>query len=287
MPKLIYLIAKFLYDQLLGQSVRLAQIYAAFPGRDELEIGEALHRMREQRLIDASFQNDLIRLSPTGRDAWNDASIVEQSMGMDYVRERYSASTVHIIVRGPNGEYGGSGFFSADYPGCIVTAAHVLRNLEIVRIVDRKGETLGVPPLATMLLEGPDLALIECQCPLEINPVRIEWQSDALQAMERLLVLGYPAYPNLRPALDNIIAELRQVALDFRGERDSLVMSSATLPGSSGGPVISRRGRAIGVVEQENIAERLGEAPIHAFTATPARYLSELRDPSPIPDEVI
>lgn len=97
--------------------------------------------------------------------------------------------------------------------------------------------------------------------------------------MERLLVLGYPSLPNLQPGLDHISAELRQVARDFRDERDYLVLSSITLPGSSGGPVLTRRGRAIGVVEQENIREQIGHNPIHAFTATPALYLAELREP--------
>ena len=82
--------------------------------------------MRAQGLIDAAFENDPIRLSPAGRDAWNDDSLVELTLGMEYVATRYGPATVHIIVRGPDGEAGGSGFFSQDYPGWIVTAAHVL-----------------------------------------------------------------------------------------------------------------------------------------------------------------
>jgi S1-C subfamily serine protease len=75
-------------------------------------------------------------------------------------------------------------------------------------------------------------------------------------------------------------AELRQVARDFRDDRDRLVLSSATLPGSSGGPVLNRRGRAVGVVERENVREQLGQITIRAYTATPTRYLAELREPA-------
>jgi hypothetical protein len=100
-----------------------------------------------------------------------------------------------------------------------------------------------------------------------------------IRPMESLLVLGYPAYPLLHPNLAHITAELSQVGRNFTTERDALVLSSATLPGSSGGPVLSRRGRAIGVVEQENMSEREGEPLSHSFTATPAWYLTELREP--------
>lgn len=285
MPNIIRKISRFLYDQPLRQLVRLAQIYAALPGLEEGEIGDALHRMRDQRLIESTFPNDAVRLSQAGRDAWNDGSIVDQTMGMQYVGTRYGPATVHIIVRSVNGEHGGSGFLSADYPGWIVTAAHVLHEREIVRILNRQGHILAEPPLETQLQAGPDLALIKCDCPDGINPIRIERRQDAIQPMDIPLVLGYPAYPNLLPDLDHITAELRQVTRDFRGERESLVISSVTLPGSSGGPVLSRRGGAIGVVEQENIAERLEAAPIHAFTATPARYLADLRRPSAIAED--
>lgn len=94
--------------------------------------------------------------------------------------------------------------------------------------------------------------------------------------MDRLLILGYPPFPNLRPALDHTTAELRAFPQAVRNERKHLVLSSTTLPGSSGGPVLSRRGRAIGVVEQENVGERSGQRPFHTFTATPAFYLAEV-----------
>ncbi len=202
---------------------------------------------------------------------------------MEYVAELYGAATVHITVTGANGENAGSGFFSAEYPGWIVTAAHVLLDRQILRIEDLRHEVIASPPFDNPLLPengtNPDLALIRCACPDQITPIRIEWRRDLIRPMDRLLVLGYPAYPHLRPDLAHISAELCQVGRDFRGDRESLVLSSATLPGSSGGPVLSRRGHAVGVVEQENMAERLGERPFHSFTATPAFYLRQLPQP--------
>jgi len=77
-----------------------------------------------------------------------------------------------------------------------------------------------------------------CQPSPAVRAVRVEWRRDTTGGLDPLLVLGYPSLPNLRPGLDQISAELRQVARDFPNERDFLVLSSATLPGSSGGPVL-------------------------------------------------
>jgi V8-like Glu-specific endopeptidase len=69
-----------------------------------------------------------------------------------------------------------------------------------------------------------------------------------LRPLEELLIFGYPPYPNRLPALHHSRAELHAITQDFRNERDSLIISSVTRPGSSGGPVLSERGFATGVV---------------------------------------
>jgi S1-C subfamily serine protease len=283
--ELLRQIAQVLYDQEPGQWTRPDQIYLALPGHDGEEISNAVQSMKDQRLIQSMWPSESIKLSAAGRDALNDGSIVEQTLGMQYVAERYGPATVHIIVTGTSGENAGSGFFSADFQGWIVTAAHVLLGRDIVRIENLQHEVVARPPLETRLppsgLLDPDLALIRCDCPDGTNPIRIEWRRDAMRPMETLLVLGYPAYPLLHPNLAHITAELNQVGRNFTTERESLVLSSPTLPGSSGGPVLSRRGRVVGVVEQENMTEQLGEGLSHSFTATPALYLAELWNPNP------
>jgi S1-C subfamily serine protease len=288
MTEIVHLIARFLYNQPHAKTVPPAQIYRALSSRDQVEIGVALHRMDAARLIAATVQYDAVRLSPEGREAWNDGSIVDQTMGMEYVGRRYGPATVHVVVENTDGDkHGGSGFFSADYPGWIVTAAHVVDALKIVSVLDREDRELAQPPFEKRSRAVPDVALIKCDCPEGLNPIRIEWRRDAVQPMDDLLVLGYLPIPGLQPGLHQLRAELCQVRPDYAGLWESLVISSNTLPGSSGGPVLSHRGRAVGIVEQENMGERLGQRPIHAFTATPARYLAELLKPSTIQEEGI
>jgi S1-C subfamily serine protease len=286
MSEIIHLIARFLYGRAPAETVSLAQIYKALSGRDQVEIGEALRRMLAAHLIGSEFLSSDVRLSPEGREAWSDGSIVDQTMGMEYVGKRYAPATVHVIVKKANGdEHGGSGFFSADYPGWIVTAAHVVDGRDIVKVLDRLGHELAKPQFYKLSRAVPDVALIKCDCPEGINPIRIEWRREAVQAMDNLLVLGYPRISFLQPNLHHLRAELCQVTPDYAGQWESLVISSETFPGSSGGPVLSHRGRAVGIVAQENTGEYQGQPPIRAFPATPARYLAELLGPISIQDE--
>ena len=258
--------------------MRLAQVYAALAGREAVEIDEVLDRLKAQRLIRATFQRDAVQLTPDGAAAVADDCVPELILGHQYIAERLGPAVVHIIVTNANhDESGGSGFFCADFPGYIATGAHVVQNRNILRIEKSTREVIARGPLNA--IAGPnsaDIALIRCEQPAHLVPIRIEWRREALQPLQELLIFGYPPYPNRLAALHHSRAELHAVTQDFRNERDSLIISSVTRPGSSGGPVLSDRGFAIGIVDQENIGERLGERPVNFFTATPARYLREI-----------
>ena len=123
-----------------------------------------------------------------------------------------------------------------------------------------------------------DLALIRCDPAPDVIPIRIEWRPELIRPPQNLLILGYPPFPNRLPALHHSHAELHAVTQHLGNDRDSLIISSVTPPGFSGGPVLSDRGLAIGVVEQQNIIH-LAHAPLAYFSAVPARYCREL----PIP----
>ena len=205
--------------------------------------------------------------------------VPELILGERYIAERFGPAVVHVIVQTANhDETGGSGFFCSDYPGYIATGAHVVRDRQILRIVNHAREVLAQGPLPVVV--GPnnlDIALIRCQQPTDLIPIRIEWRQEMLRPLEELLIFGYPPYPNRLPALHHSRAELHAITQDFRNERDSLIISSVTRPGSSGGPVLTARGFATGIVDQENMGEHLDERPISFFTATPSRYFRELQ----------
>ena len=279
MEELIQLVTAYLNGRPRGELVRLAQIYGALADREAVEIDEVLDRLKAHRLVRATLQGDAVQLTPDGVAATADGCVPELVLGQQYITEHLRPAVVHIIVRTANhDEAGGSGFFCADYAGYIATAAHVVQGHEILRIENHAREVIAQSPLVAHV--GPelvDIALIRCEPPPGLAPIRIEWRREALRVPQDLLILGYPPYPNRLPALHVSRAELHSVTQDFSGERDSLIISSVTRPGSSGAPVISERGFAIGVVDQENIAERLNERPLSFFTATPTRYFREVQ----------
>lgn len=254
--------------------VRLDRIYAAFPNREAVEIGEALGLLEQHRLIRTTFQRDCLQLTPSGRSAVDDGSTLDLVLGLDYTDARCSPATVHIIVRGiERDESGGTGFFSADYAGFIITAAHVVRDREILRIENLHGLVLSNGPFVTRL--GPerlDIAFISCQPGEGVAPLAIEWREEMIRPMQQLIILGYPEYPLHLPALHHSRAELHTLSQKFGSPYRSMIISSVTRPGFSGGPVISERGRVIGIVEEENIGENENRHPIAFFSAVPAWY---------------
>jgi S1-C subfamily serine protease len=279
--ELIQLVTTYLNNRPREELVRLPLIYGALAGREAVEIDEVLDLLKGQRLVRATFQGDAVQLTPDGRTAVADGCVPELILGGQYVAERLGPAVVHVVVETANqDETGGSGFFCADYPGYIATGAHVVQNRQILRIENHAREVVAQGPLTAVV--GPnsvDIALIRCQQPANLVPIRIEWRREILRPLDGLLIFGYPPYPNRLPTLHHSRAELHAVTQDFRNERDSLIISSVTRPGSSGGPVLSERGFAIGIVDQENMGERLGERPINFFTATPTRYFRELQLP--------
>jgi len=90
--------------------------------------------------------------------------------------------------------------------------------------------------------------------------------------MQPLIILGYPEYPLHQPALHHSRAELHAVSGKFGTPYRSMIISSVTRPGFSGGPVISERGRVIGIIEEENIGENENRHPLAFFSAVPAWY---------------
>jgi hypothetical protein len=274
-PAAIIAVAKVIFSQESLAPVRVEEVYAQVTTIDEPLIDEVIYGLSDRKLVQISLDHRTVHPRLPGKDGYEANCLPELVLGHRYIREKYSAAVVHIIVQGLDGESGASGFFSADYEGCIITASHVAENREVLRVEDRDGRVIAERPQGTIAgPTGPDIAVIPCPLPGGVTPLRIEWQKERIQPLDEVLVLGYPRVPNHRPALFHATAEVHSIAMDFRG-RDKIILSSVTHSGCSGGPLISERGLVVGVVEQENIAD--AARPIGSFfSATMARDVSEL-----------
>ncbi len=254
--------------------VRVDELHANLAGHNQLDVDYALHVLRQADLIRSTFQGDFVQITPDGRAAVDDNAVLALALGPEYIVESSSAATVHIIVRGENQEEsGGSGFFCGDYPGWIVTAAHVIRGREILRIEDQNGTVISDGPRETLIARnGVDIGAARCPSPQNTTPLQIEWNQQFIRPMGTLVVLGYPPYPYHHPALHHATAELHSRPKRLGSDLVSLIIASVTRPGFSGGPVLNERGRVIGIVEQENTLEREHQQPITYFSAIPAEY---------------
>lgn len=276
MATLLRRIGALLYGAHSVPSFSVQEIYDKLD-EDQMSVDSALKRMERSELIALDLRGARIGLLGYGRAAFAQNAIAEVVLGRPYIAKRYSSAVLHIIVENEEGdESGGTGFFTCYPANSIATAAHVVEGRKIIRLIGSDDNEIpyvpGNPRLASA--GSLDIAIIECQTPRDLEPIRVEWNPRVTDPLSELIVFGYPRIAGIRPGLYHTTAQLHQIGSKYPSDRDSLVIS-ATQPGFSGGPVIDLRGFAIGIVEQENISEVAAGAKSF-YSATPAHYLSEL-----------
>lgn len=272
-------IAEVVYGpQQLQSSITVEDLYKNLADEDSLVVDSSLKRMEQSGLISLDLKGSRIGLLGYGRANFERGVIAEIVLGRDYIAKKFSKAIVHIILEGSSERpsAGGAGFFSADYPDSIITAAHVLAHRKVERIEDKDGV-----PISTEIsdirfgINNLDLAIAKCKMPADVEPLRVEWDPTAVSPLANLIVFGYPQIGFHFPRLYQSSAELHQIAPQYVSDRSSLIISSTTHPGCSGGPVVDLRGFAVGVIEQENMLDLKSGLRAY-FSATPTYYLREL-----------
>jgi hypothetical protein len=176
--------------------------------------------------------------------------------------ERIFARSVPSVVRVEVEKGLGAGFV-IDADGLIATNLHVIDETREAKVIFPDGRTY---PIARVLAvdEASDLAIIEVPAHgLSALPLG---DSDSLLVGERIYAIGNPVGFDYSMS-DGILGGLRML----RGV-PSLQVSVAMAPGSSGGPILNKEGKVIGVARGiVPRAESLG-------FAVPINTLKTLRD---------
>jgi hypothetical protein len=271
-------IAKLVYGlpRQATEAIPIEDVYDALPEERASAIDSALKKMDALELISLELKKPSIRTLGHGKACFEQNCVPEVILGADYIAKKYRKAIVHIIIERSDGvESGGTGFFWADYLHQLVTAGHVVNGHRIKRIEDSDGNSIAFT--GEQVKVGPpdlDLAMVACEMPAGVEPLRVEWKINAVSLGAGLIVFGYPKIAFHHPSLYQSRAELHAIPRRYSSPRDSLIISG-THPGCSGGPVVDLRGFAIGVIEQENVIEHQSGANVY-FSATPACYLREL-----------
>lgn len=161
------------------------------------------------------------------------------SKGISDAASRYASAVAHVAVLDENGdERGGTGFLYGSRD-LLVTAEHVVRpsqfELGTVEFCDgsvsRSAEIVGVS-------REMDVAVLRLDEPVPARPLVICRPGDDLRLGTRMLVIGYPRTPGLRPArvYQEVVPASRSLAFIDNVER--FLLSMPLLGGFSGSPVI-------------------------------------------------
>lgn len=274
-------IARTLYGQPREQPrVPVADIRAALAETPEGDLDEGIRLMEGGVLLRIGLGGDAVQLVAAGKLAFEKGCVPEICLGQAFIAQKYRAAMKHLAVRNGQGDQtGGTAFFCADFPGALATARHLVSDgWELSRIENEDGSVLCAGPFEIQVAAGDlDLALVRCEMPRGTNALRIEWDKNAVAELDQVLVVGYPPIAYHAPALVFTEGQVASLARRQTGDRYSTIISRIAEPGYSGGPVISRNGLVVGVIEQENVLTRR-DGTISIFTgATPAHYLSTFR----------
>lgn len=197
---------------------------------------------------DHNPQTEYRVLSPLGREVYLDGTYRDLILGQYYTYRTKSKAVVFIESADKRGTVGG-GTAIRITDDWFLTCAHCLPDGASRHLVEFGKEETKNHALADPVTDSDkDLAVFRCpgfpgSVTLSVAPTRAD-------VLEPVLVLHYPDVPQRHRCLVATSGEINAVLPNYQRDRDFLMISTRTAPGSSGGAVLDRRGRLVGVAAE-------------------------------------
>jgi serine protease Do len=205
------------------------------------------------------------------------------AFGLSKIREHFTNSVVKLIITDGDKEYVGTGFLMHD--GMLVTAAHCVPKGAAIRIAE--WDPVKAPLLrigvfgeygSNPFVAHPgkvDIAILEFASDIFPNVPKFElWQESVL---DDILVMGYPQLSGFQSGLIASKGEIISKEISTARNQPLIIFSASVKGGNSGGPLINRYGKVVGLVT--NLAE--GDRDVRKLgygLATPAQSILDLRN---------
>ncbi len=188
-------------------------------------------------LVSAVLVTGIILRSGLGGAPEARESAFDQTERVELVA-RAQISTVRVAARACPGVVGGSGFV---VDGLLFTSAHLVRFDDSLK-VDRPGQPVFAPVIATStsldiaVADGEDLVAVDLTMADALAPVN-----------ERVVMSGFPDGNEIEISEATVVGYQPAANWGVQGEQVMLI-DPGTRAGFSGGPVLDRDGRVVGML---------------------------------------
>lgn len=177
------------------------------------------------------------------------SSSVPAAGGWDGVFRQAAPAIVRIDTTSCDGSgTTGTGFVVG--PDLVMTAAHVVAD---ARAVSARAES-ALPREATPIGIAPDndVALLRTSSAVAVPP--LEFETELPERGAGLAVIGYPLLAETLQISEGVMSgNPEPVDYDNQHVDEAFLTDAATNPGNSGGPVIDRLGRVVGLVSGSHV----------------------------------
>ncbi len=143
----------------------------------------------------------------------------------------------------------GSGFLVTD-DGLVVTNAHVVRFGSAIEVQVGEDSTAKYPAEVVHTDDAADIALLRIRSEVRLRP--LEFDETAPRRASDVAIVGFPGgSPRIKFVVGRVMGQ---------DDANQIEINAMVNPGNSGGPVISPRGRVVGVISRKTRQDEMTES---------------------------